>query len=201
MVRTLTRRILARALVFAPLILAGCLSDRPDPKRSDPLTGLPKRVPPGDRAVSTTFNPGDNTKAATIATSGPRPADGTSGLSIRDKTADVDRSTPTAGAWTGNESRTGAPNGAKLASATSGGTPGAVGTRVRNFEEAQQVLRTYGVKWQDLQNVGDTGWKFTCSIPSKTNPNAVRNYEAQDYFGLTAMQKVIDQIQREQQGR
>src|SRR5262249_214046 len=84
MVRTLTRRTLARALVFAPLLLAGCISDRQDPKRADPLTGLPKRVAPGDRAVSTTYNPPDSTKSATIASSGPRPADGASGLSIRD---------------------------------------------------------------------------------------------------------------------
>jgi hypothetical protein len=184
------------------LVVGGCaLLDRPDPKRPDPLTGLPKRVPPNDRAVSSTYNPAEQNRAGVLATSGQKaPAEGTSGLAIRDnRSPDSDRSTQQTGAWTGKESRTTSASGdtARPAASTSGNDNS--GARVRTFEEAQQFLAARGVKWQELKNTGESEWAFACSIPNK-NSNSVRTYEARDRYGLLAMQKVIDQILREQQG-
>jgi hypothetical protein len=202
MVRTSTRQLLAHALLLAPLALTGCaIFDKPDPNRPDPLTGLPKRVPAGERGVSATSNPADANRNGVLASSGPRPADGTSGLSIRDSRApEADRSTQPSGTWTGSESHSNA--GAKPAGVTTASADGAAGgPRVRTFEEAQQFLVARGVRWQDLQTTGEGEWKYSCSVPSKANANSVRTYEARDRYGLLAMQKVIDQILREQQGR
>ncbi len=190
-------RWLAPALLLA---LAGCaLLDRPDPKRPDPLTGLPKRIPPNDRAVSSTYNPAEQNRAGVLATSGQKPSEGASGLAIRDtRGPEGDHSTQPAGAWTGKESRTTSASGdaARVGGATSDGA----GVRVRTFEEAQQFLAARGVKWQELKNTGENEWVFACSISTK-NSTSVRTYEARDRYGLIAMQKVIDQILREQQAR
>jgi hypothetical protein len=207
MVHSWTRQVVARAVVFVPLALTGCaVFDRPDPNRPDPLTGLPKRIPASDRAVSTTYNPpGDQSRNAMLASSGAKPPESTSGLSIRDsKNPDAGTTQPT-GAWTGNESRnsTSPGGGARLGSANPGTAdpaPGSSGLKVRTFEEAQQFLGARGVKWQELKNTGDNEWSFSCSIPNK-NATSVRTYQASDRYGLWAMQKVIDQILREQQGR
>jgi hypothetical protein len=208
MVDTLSRRVrgIGRWLVPALLVaLAGCQTDRPDPNRPDPLTGLPKRIPPADRAVSSTYDPAGQTRAAMVAASGSRPSDNNSGLSIRDsRGADADRSTQPAGAWTGNQSRGGAApaTGARgdAVPASSSSTSSSSGLHVRTFEEAQQFLGARGVKWQELKNTGENEWVFSCSIPNKSS-SSVRTYEARDRYGLVAMQKVIDQILREQQSR
>src|SRR5262245_20975212 len=130
MVRTSTRQLLAHVLLLAPLALTGCaLFDRPDPNRPDPLTGLPKRVPPGERAVSATPNSADANRNGVLASSGPRPSEGTSGLSIRDSRApEGDRSTQPAAAWTGSESRNNA--GSKPTGAASASSDVAGGARI-----------------------------------------------------------------------
>ena len=62
---------------------------------------------------------------------------------------------------------------------------------------AQAILTARGCRWQRLeQREGE--WFFTCSVPSRTSPNSVKTYEATDKFGLLAMQKVIDEINRDQ---
>src|SRR5262249_42087224 len=151
------RRLVAPALLLA---LSGCaLFDRPDPRRPDPLTGLPKRIPANDRPVSSTYNPAEQTRAGIVATSGQRPGEGTSGLTIRDNSkADSDRGTQPAGAWTGKESRTSSAPGD--AARTTSTAPAGDGMRVRTFEEAQQFLGARGVKWQELKNTGENEWAF-----------------------------------------
>jgi len=70
--------------------------------------------------------------------------------------------------------------------------------KVKTFEEAEQVLLAHGMNWQDLQMIDGKQWKYACTVPNKSNPNVMRNYEATDVYGLLAMQKVIDQIVRDQ---
>ena len=204
MVDALSRQVCRAGRWLLPVLLlsmAGCLNDHPDPKRPDPLTGLPKRIPPGERAVSSTYNPADQGRSAMLASSGPQPGEGSSGLGIRDNRAsDADRTTQPAGAWTGNQSRNSATPTAGTRPGGAAPDNGAAGLRVRTFEEAQQFLSARGMKWQELKNTGESEWSFACSIPTK-NSTSVRTYEARDRYGLLAMQKVIDQILREQQGR
>lgn len=185
-------------------LAAGCVTDRPDPRRPDPLTGLPKQIPPGQRPVSSTFDPKRNEAAAVSASANTAP--GVSNLSIGGNapTSASAASSNAASAWSGTESKTVSP--ASLTGTRPGLTPSEPvsvtvggGPRIRTFEEAQQFLAARGVKWQDLQTTGEGEWKFSCSIPNKTNPNSVRTYEARDRYGLNAIQKVIDQISRDQQ--
>ncbi|MCX7699475.1 MAG: hypothetical protein N2039_01225 [Gemmataceae bacterium] len=190
-------------------LAAGCVTDRPDPRRPDPLTGLPKQIPPADRAISSTFDPKRNEAAAVTASANTNPGSmngGVSNLSIGGTSPSSPSSTSStaASAWSGTESKTVPPT------STIGTRPGLTpaepvsvmvggGPRIRTFEEAQQFLAARGVKWQDLQTTGEGEWKFSCSIPNKNNPNSVRTYEARDRYGLHAIQKVIDQISRDQQ--
>lgn len=189
------------------VFVIGCVTDRLDSRRPDPLTGLPKQLPPSDRAVSSTFDPKRNESAAIAATVNSHA--GVSNLSIGGNGVAASSTTSTttntaASAWSGTESKTASP------ASTTGGRPGLVpsepvsvtvggGPRIRSFEEAQQFLAARGVKWQDLQTTGEGEWKFACSIPNKNHPHTVRTYEARDRYGLTAIQKVIDQISRDQQ--
>lgn len=70
--------------------------------------------------------------------------------------------------------------------------------RAGNYEQAQALLAAHGVNWQRLETWGDQGgWKFSCSIPSKQNANISRTYEAQARDYLTAMQAVLEQIEKE----
>lgn len=72
------------------------------------------------------------------------------------------------------------------------------GTHVATFEQAQGFLTSRGVKWQSLQTWGDQGaWKFTCSIPNPKNQYISRTYEGQARDSLSAIQAVIDQIERD----
>lgn len=202
--RATFRRIAAAAVLLTPL--SGCLSDKPDRNLPDPLTGLPRRLPPSERAVASTFGP-ERTDAAILASAGTKPAD-SSGLGIRDDRRPGDeRERPLAasGAWSGSESKSnaGPGMGARLGGAPAAPpTPPPTGTgaavRVRSFEEAQQFLTAHGVKWQDLQTTGEGEWKYSCSIPNKANPSTMRTYEGRDRYGLTAIQQVIDQIVRDQ---
>jgi hypothetical protein len=75
-------------------------------------------------------------------------------------------------------------------------------TAVMTFEQAQQILKQYGVTWQRLETWGDQGqWKFRCSIPNPSNPSVNRWFETTKplpYDPLTAVRAVIDQLHKEQ---
>jgi hypothetical protein len=75
-------------------------------------------------------------------------------------------------------------------------------TAALTFEQAQQILKQYGVTWQRLETWGDQGqWKFRCSIPNPSNPSVNRWFETTKPLPndpLTAVRAVIDQLQKEQ---
>ncbi len=75
-------------------------------------------------------------------------------------------------------------------------------TAALTFEQAQQILKQYGVTWQRLETVGDQGqWKLRCSVPNPANRSVHRWYETAKplpYDPLTAVRAVIDQLQKEQ---
>lgn len=207
-----------------PLTLTGCLSDglfsdrgrdRYRAKERDPLTGLPSRDPSDQRIATTSPTSTDRVTAATLASSSGRTPEGVSGLGIRDgSSSGFDGSGQSSNGWTGADSNTAAPAGGaqlgspKLAGPTdrySAPPPGSSqipAMRIRSFEEAQQFLVARGVKWQRLQmQSGATGpgeWSFSCTIPNRNNPNNMKTYEAHDKYGREAIQKVIDEIIRDQ---
>jgi hypothetical protein len=71
-------------------------------------------------------------------------------------------------------------------------------TRNGSYEQAQAQLAARGVIWQRLENASDTGeWKFSCAVPNRQNPNVHRTYEAKAKDFLSAMQAVLEQIDKE----
>ncbi|GIW79850.1 MAG: hypothetical protein KatS3mg105_1657 [Gemmatales bacterium] len=67
------------------------------------------------------------------------------------------------------------------------------------YEQAQVILRSYGVTWQRLETWGDDGqWKFSCSVPNPNNAYISRNYEARGATYLDAIQAVLEQLRNEQ---
>jgi hypothetical protein len=205
------------AMLLFPIAMTGCISDglfsdrsrnRDRDRDRDPLTGLPSRVPAEQRNVSA----GAATDRVTPATLAGGSA-GVSGLGIRDGVGGGAETTP-GGAWSGAESKTAGPAGVKLGSPRLTGPTDSYAQpasnrsptiRMRTFEEAQQFLMAHGVKWQRLQMVpaanGPGEWNFSCTIPNKTNSTSMKTYEARDRYGLLAMQKVIDEIVRDQGAR
>ena len=213
-----------QAVLLLPLLLAGCVSDRPGLNRdinTDPLTGLPARIP--DRRAASNGEPSDRITAATLAGSPGRSPEGVSGLGIRESNAGAsDRGNAQPNdSWSGPETRNSpADGGAKLGAAGAGAptdsfsraspaTTAAIGSvtdrspivRMRSFEDAQQFLMARGVKWQRLQTTGEGEWAFACTISNKIGAGSMKTYEAKDKYGLLAIQKVIDEIVRDQSTR
>jgi hypothetical protein len=219
-----TRRHWSRQLVLLlPLLIAGCMSDRPAYTRDrdiDPLTGLPARIPAPDRRASADY-PDRATTGSLAGSSGFAP-EGVSGLGIRESNGGpAERGNVHANdAWSGPDSRSATGSGARLGSAGGNGltdnnsrvapaSSAALGSasdrspivRMRSFEEAQQFLMARGVKWQRLQTTGEGEWAFACTIPNRIGAGSMKTYEAKDKYGLVAIQKVIDEIVRDQSGR
>jgi hypothetical protein len=72
-------------------------------------------------------------------------------------------------------------------------------SRVATFEQAQTLLRSFGVTWQRLETGDDPGeWKFSCTIPSRQNPNIHQRYEARANDQIAALRAALEQIEREQ---
>lgn len=190
------RRLMFYTSASLLVALTGCVMDSAEARRTDPLTGLPKQIPPTQRPVTSTFDPKRQEAAAISAP--------VSDLGIREPRSATPAANSAALSWSGHESKTAAPTSTPpLHSLVTPAQPTSVsvggGPRIRSFEEAQQYLVAHGVKWQDLQTTGEGEWKFSCTIPNKKQPNTFRTYEARDRYGLSAIQKVIDQISRDQQ--
>ena len=193
------RKIVPLALTLLAMALGGCLRDRDN--REDPLTGSPARIPASRSSVSTREQ--DNPNAPS--------------LSIRDSNPPPDRNNVQTTGWTGsNNNNSSTDSGPRLQAPVVGydqrnsGTPAALSgtrtaTRFRTFEEGEAFLMRLTenrcksqrlLQHEDEQNQGV--WTFECSVQSKTNPSNVKTYTATDKFGLYAMQKVIDDIVRDQ---
>ena len=55
------------------------------------------------------------------------------------------------------------------------------------------------VVWQRLDTVSDNGgWKYSCSVPNRQNPNIRRTYEATAGDPVAAIRAVLDQLNQEQ---
>src|SRR5262249_32115547 len=76
-------------------------------------------------------------------------------------------------------------------------TAGGMAMRIRTFEDGQSFLMAHGVRWQQLaQRDGER--EFMCTVPTAPHATTMRPYEARDKYGLVAIQKVIDNISRDQ---
>jgi hypothetical protein len=201
-------------------------TSRPTPNNNDPLLGGPPIQPPGGRAAAPAASPGTATAAvppltapstststAALASGTAQPLDATHDLRIGgnpDSSPAAPSGAPVAATptsdWKGQapvalrgpEPATAPPPAPRQPPAPGIALMG--GTRVMTFEQAQAQLRARGVTWQRLEVSSDDGkWKFSCSIPNAQNPNIRRNYEGPPLPDpLTAMQAVLDQIDKDQ---
>ena len=66
------------------------------------------------------------------------------------------------------------------------------------FEQAQRLLKQYGVNWQRL-DMEDGQWKFECSVPNPSNPSVSRHFFTTKPFPneVLAIREVIDQIEKD----
>ena len=199
--RESSRYLLRSLAVILPFAITGCLTDNTARTRPDPLTGLPKTTP----TVSSTYGSVSPSTSASLAASSTSP----NSLAIPSAQTTSNNSSQPSNNWTGGASNAanGMPaqlgNPAAPANSTASSSPltgsGPAPTlKIKKFEDAEQVLLAHGVNWQKLQMIDSRHWEFACTIPNKANPNVMRNYEATDLYGLTAVQKVVDQIVRDQ---
>ena len=181
------------ALVPAALLLGGCQQDRNT--RNDPPNSLPPRTSMDPR------NSNNNSTSTTGLTSSRSPSDMDD---LRNRAENSNGSSTQASYNDQNSSRRS--DDAKLQSPGSNNTnrspayttASSGGPRIRTFEEGQQFLMARGVKWQRLETAGEGEWRFSCSLATRQGSTSMRTYEATDRYGLTAMQKVIDQVVRDQ---
>ena len=168
--------------------------------RPDPLLGAPARP-----SAQATLN--SELSTAALASSGsPRQFDRDRDLRIADP-----RSNPANDGWAGQAvGPRGEGAAAVLRQPEPAGEPAAqrspaavaapnssAANRFLDFDQAQAQLRARGVLWQRLETVNETSnWRFVCSVPSRQNPNKHRTYEATGRNYLSAVQAVVEEIDR-----
>ncbi|MFQ3591716.1 MAG: hypothetical protein SNJ82_00805 [Gemmataceae bacterium] len=70
------------------------------------------------------------------------------------------------------------------------------------YEALQKRLQERGVTWQQLQHLGNDRWHFICAIVDPDSPGYRENFEVirEGNHGLNALQAVLEQIEKRQQG-
>lgn len=172
------------AVVPAALLAAGCESDRNH--RSDPPNSLPPRT-----AMDPKNSNGNSSNTTLTSSRSPNELD-----DMRSRAENPNGSSQQASYNSNGEAKLQPPGNGNRIPAYSTSSSG--GPRIQKFEDGQQFLMARGVKWQRLETAGEGEWRFSCSLPTKPGSTSMRTYEATDRYGLIAMQKVIDQVVRDQ---
>lgn len=187
---------------------------------SDPLLGGPpinQAMPPPSTQTSSNAQPqpstvppaiptgvGSTPSAATLAAGVSRPAD--DGRDLRIGSAPRD-----SGGWAraGTPPAAGDAGGAKLRGPEPVVEPVSRRDPMQSpnlsaaappdtYRQLQAQLSARGVTWQRLETMGTDGqWTFSCSIPSRQNPNVNRQYRATARTDLEAIQEALKQIEKE----
>jgi hypothetical protein len=67
-----------------------------------------------------------------------------------------------------------------------------------SYNQLKAQLLARGVVWMRLDNSVETGEiKFACSVPNRSNPKIRQTYEVKTRDEITAMQAVLDKIDRD----
>ncbi len=69
-----------------------------------------------------------------------------------------------------------------------------------DYDQLQGQLKARGVTWQRQETFND-GFKFTCFVTNPFNPEFTRTYEATAHDYKSALQAVLEQIDRDRQKR
>ncbi len=65
------------------------------------------------------------------------------------------------------------------------------------LEQSLNAIGSLNPKWHKLENAGAGTWRFSCSIPDRTEPNKSRTYEGEGVTAMAAVQGVLDRIGRD----
>jgi hypothetical protein len=210
------------------LVLNGCSSTQKNTQNGDPLYGesLPKTYgPPAPKAgAATTSKAGglpalptatESTSIAALAQGDPLTGDDRTPLAISAKGP-----TQPAGVWQAEGKPAVAQNvGATLKRPEPMAEPLPAATRPVStalpdtvpanswpsgagvsYEQLQDQLTRLKVKWQNQVTFND-GFKFTCIVPNPSNPDFNRTYEATARDYKSAILAVLEQIDRDRQGK
>jgi hypothetical protein len=91
-------------------------------------------------------------------------------------------------AWDTTQRGTGNPGGGSgVALASASGNADA-------FQALQLQLKQRNVAWQKLEMQGDSQWKFSCSVPNRTNPNYRSLVESVSADPMEAIRQAINEI-------
>ena len=172
------------AAVPAALLAIGCESDR-NRRSSDPPNSLPPRT-----AMDPNNSNGNSSSTTLTSSRSPSELD-----DMRNKAENPNGSQQASYNSDAKLQSPGSNSGNRIPAYS---TSSSGSSRIKTFEEGQQFLMARGVKWQRLETAGEGEWRFSCSLPTKPGSTSMRTYEATDRYGLTAMQKVIDQVVRDQ---
>lgn len=188
--------------------VAGCATD--DYGGHDPLLGGPPIPKPSATPATPTAAPKNmsvvpplpasntNTSTAALAGGGFQPLDGRHDLRIGTNRGASAGGDP----WRGPGSQTGVilrqPEAVNNTTAVNNNTVQVGGIPKPTYEQAKTKLAARGVLWQRLETSGESGeWKFSCGTPSPRDPNLRRTYEAKAPDPVTAMQAVIEQMDKD----
>src|SRR5262245_41900709 len=179
------------AVVPAALLLGGCQQDRNS--RNDTPSSLPPRTSMDPRnSINTTTTGLTSSRSPNDMDDLRNRAENSNGASTQASYNDQNSSRRS------DDARLQPPGSNNSNRSPAYTTASSGGPRIRTFEEGQQFLMARGVKWQRLETAGEGEWRFSCSLPNRAGSTSMRTYEATDRYGLIAMQKVIDQVVRDQ---
>jgi hypothetical protein len=70
-------------------------------------------------------------------------------------------------------------------------------TTAGGLDQALASISNLNPKWQKLEHLGAEGWRFTCSIPDRQEPNKSRTFEGDGPTALLAVQSVLERVRQE----
>jgi hypothetical protein len=65
------------------------------------------------------------------------------------------------------------------------------------LDQALSNVNSMSPKWQKLEQLGVEGWRFTCSIPDRNEPNKSRTFEGEGVSALAAVHSVLERVRQE----
>lgn len=65
------------------------------------------------------------------------------------------------------------------------------------LDQVLSQITSMNPRWQKLENMGIEGWRFSCSVPDRNEPNKSRTFEGEGLTAQMAVQAVLDRARQE----
>lgn len=76
-------------------------------------------------------------------------------------------------------------------------TGGIPTSAMSGLDQALSAVTAMNPRWQKLEHLGVEGWRFSCSIPDRNEPNKSRTFEGEGLTAMMAVQSVLDRARQE----